>query len=57
MNKHSCKECLYGDMCPSGKVCEYFAPLDDDGSVDEYIESERQQFHRDWVRYTSEDDD
>lgn len=55
--KRNCKNCLYGDVCPTSTVCEYFAPLVDDGNMDEYIESERQKFYKDWFRYTSEADD
>lgn len=57
MNRRNCKNCLYGDVCPSSSVCEYYAPIEDDGNLDAYIESERQKFYRDWLRYTSEDDD
>lgn len=56
MNKRNCNNCLYGDECPSSSVCEYYTPIEDDGSVDKYIESERQRFHQEWFRYTSEDD-
>lgn len=57
MNRRNCKNCLYGDVCPSSSVCEHYAPIEDDGNLDAYIESERQKFYRDWLRYTSEDDD
>lgn len=55
MNRN-CKNCLHGDVCPANTVCEYFAPLADNGNMDEYIENERRQFYKEWFRYTSEDD-
>lgn len=57
MKRRSCKNCLYGDVCPPGRVCEHYAPTEDGNSVDEYIESERRMFYQEWFRYTSEDDD
>ncbi len=57
MRKRNCQNCLFGDQCPSAQVCEHYAPLDDYETVDGYIESERQEFHRDWLSYTAEDGD
>lgn len=56
MKKRNCKNCLYGDICPFGRVCEYYAPIKDDDGTDEYIDSERREFYKEWLRYTSEDD-
>ena len=57
MNRRNCKNCLYGDVCQSSSVCEHYTPIKDDGNLDAYIESERQKFYRDWMRYTSEEDE
>lgn len=57
MKKRNCKNCLYDDICPESKVCQYYTPINDDGDMDEYIESERRKFYKEWFRYTSENDD
>lgn len=57
MRERNCRNCLFGDKCPAAQACDFYAPLDDDGGTDEYIENERQEFYKDWLRYTSETDD
>lgn len=57
MRERNCRNCLFGDKCPAAQACDFYAPLDDDCGTDEYIEKERQEFYKDWLRYTSETDD
>lgn len=57
MRERNCRNCLFGDKCSAAQVCDYYAPLNDDGGEDKYIENGRQEFYKDWMRYTSENDE
>lgn len=54
MRERNCRNCLFGDKCSDAQTCDYYAPLNDDGGEDKYIENGRQEFYKDWMRYTSE---
>lgn len=53
MSNCNCRNCLFGDKCPSAQACEYYSPLDNDSGTEEYIERERQKFRKDWALYMS----
>lgn len=48
-NKH-CINCYYCDKCQCDKVCEYYTPIDEP-PIDDIIEQNRKEFHREWFRY------
>jgi hypothetical protein len=49
LSKLTCRDCVYGDACTGGRICDDFDPivLDGDGSeMDTYIESRREAYRR-----------
>ncbi len=36
---------------------QYQDPLEDDNTLDEYIEDRRREFHNEWFRYIAENND
>lgn len=50
-----CRNCLFDDICPSVKLCEHYAPIeDDDVEFRRYDEARRKEFKEDWMEYVSE---
>lgn len=56
MSKRFCSNCLFGSDCPQRVACEDYAPIDEDGSIDEYIETNREIYLSEWSKYVGEDD-
>lgn len=53
-----CGRCLWGDTCPFGEPCAYFAPIWDeigDAAIGHIIEERRDEFRREFFRYISDD--
>lgn len=60
MSNKRCKDCYYGDVCPSAEVCEDFAPITEEAEgavIDEIIERGREEFRADWNTYISANQD
>ncbi len=53
-----CDRCLWADQCHtvSGE-CEYYTPVNERESLDEYIEARANEYRQDWMRYAREYDD
>lgn len=59
--KHlTCSGCCFYDQCASDKVCSHYAPLNDeysDAEINWIIESEREDYRKDFWKYMSEYND
>lgn len=54
----SCMNCYFGELCPDVRVCEHFAPMEEDETgADEALKrrQEYQQYRKAWIAYLSED--
>lgn len=57
LSNKRCKDCYYGDVCPSAEVCEDFAPITEvaeDAVIEEIIEQGREEYRAAWNEYISE---
>lgn len=57
MVTRQCSNCIYGDICVHGFICDDYAPLDETAEyteAEELIESGREAFHAEWIRYIAE---
>lgn len=57
MVTRQCSNCIYGDICVHGFICDDYAPLDETAEyteAEELIESGREEFYAEWIRYISE---
>lgn len=60
MHKRNCMKCVLGEMCSARNLrecVEYLAQYGevDDDLMNEYIEERREEFHKEWTAYVSED--
>lgn len=57
MSKKRCRDCYYGNVCPSKKTCADFSPITEEGEeavLDEIIETRRNEFREAWNEYINE---
>lgn len=58
--KRSCTDCLFYDSCGGKKLCEYYAPIDENEETPEEHKEEqlnRREFYNAWIKYAARDDD
>lgn len=48
MTKTNCENCMWGDNCPISENCEFYDPINDDGSKLTY---DKKSFDEEWRRY------
>lgn len=57
MSSKSCKKCYYYGECDGKRRCVFFTPVDDteeEKILHKQIEEEREEFRKEWFRYTSD---
>ena len=48
MSKLTCRDCVYGDACTGGRICEDFDPIVPGDDVDTYIEQGRDAYREEY---------
>ena len=52
---NKCEHCIFGDVCPSKDLCEYYTPMRDVDYSDEFDDDEEwAQYYEDWYKYIKE---
>ena len=52
----ACDKCLWREQCVADKVCEHFAPMDEDEHIEQLIEEGRYEFYKEWFAYINQDE-
>ena len=59
MVKLDCSVCVFGDLCPTSRLCRHFSPVGEiEGLIsDALIETAREAFYDDWREYIRDNGD